>query len=188
MSTTGIDLALRNTACVILSDTFESIDFKIITSDKKLFDKEDLLLYNYANIYNLILENDVYGPNDSICIEGLAFNSPSLTRDLIAGNFWYIKTRLYSDFNVLTEVISPASWRAKIFTADEKAELKEYRKENKGYGNMLKEIATRHVPSDLFDEFKNYLTSKKLPAKFIYDLSESYCIATYGVILKNDTK
>jgi hypothetical protein len=100
---------------------------------------------------------------------------------------WYLKTRFQVELDLSCIVIVPTSWRAKVFTQDQKDELKTYRKENNGYGTMLKDMALRNVPDDVKKIFKKYLTDNKLADKFIYDLADGFCIAKCGVML-NDSK
>lgn len=179
MNVVGIDLALRNSASVILDSDFNFVDCCVFTSDKKKIDEEELLVYNHRAISNFMQA----GNATKVFIEGLSFNSASLTKDIIAGNFWYLRTRLKEELALSSTIISPASWRAKVFDAEQKAELKEYRKVNKGYGNMLKEMALRNVPEEVRGHFIKYLTDRKLAGKFIYDLADAYCIAKYGVLI-----
>jgi hypothetical protein len=185
MNIMGIDLALRNTACVVLDENYNSIDFCILTSDKKLYDDERLLVYNADRLSEFRQRSDT----NAIFIEGLSLSSASLAKDIIAGNFWYIRTLFHLDKDIVCNVVAPASWRARVFTVDQKAEIKEFRKNNGGkYTTILKEIALRHVPEDLLEIYKKYLTDSKLSGKFIYDLSDAFCIAKYGIMVNYDTK
>lgn len=185
MNILGIDLALRNTACFTLDHEYNCIDYCVITSDKKFYDDEGLLVYNS----NKLSEFRRMTEADLIYIEGLSLSSASLAKDIIAGNFWYVRTTFHNDTDRVCKIAPPASWRAKVFTVDQKAEIKEYRKNNGGkYTTILKEIALRHIPDDLLEQCKKYLTDNKLSGKFIYDLADAYCIAKYGIMVTYDTK
>lgn len=188
----GIDLALRNSACVSLDDNCNFMDCKVITSSASKIDAEDLLLYNCNNIIPFVTNGCEDVKSDVIVmIEGLAFNSTSLAKDIIAGNFWHIRFALYIK-DIEYHIVAPASWRAKVFTKEIKEKLKKDKKEAKAAsssGNLLvKEAALSIVPKNIQNIFKKYLTDNKLNAKFMYDLADAYCIAKNGVLLYNESR
>jgi hypothetical protein len=184
MRIVGIDLALRNSAAVALDEEYKFLGCKVITSNAKTLDNEDLLIYNRNEILTFCGNSN----NLIIIIEGLAFNSPSLAKDIIAGNFWSIKLKLYEN-GTEYHTVPPVSWRAKVFSKEQKEELKSFKKENSGKSGLkVKEVALSCVPNNVISEFKKYLTDNKLNVKFLYDLADAYCIAKYGVILYNESK
>lgn len=192
MKIVGIDLALRNSACVSLDDNCNFMDCKVITSSASKIDAEDLLLYNCNNIIPFVTNGCEDVKSDVIVmIEGLAFNSTSLAKDIIAGNFWHIRFALYIK-DIEYHIVAPASWRAKVFTKEIKEKLKKDKKEAKAAsssGNLLvKEAALSIVPKNIQNIFKKYLTDNKLNAKFMYDLADAYCIAKNGVLLYNESR
>ena len=182
----GIDLALRNSACVSLDNNGKFLDCIVLTSIASKYDAEDLLIYNYSTIFNFI--ND---KQSIVMIEGLAFNSTSLAKDIIAGNFWNIRLGLYKE-EIEYHIVAPASWRAKVFPSEVKERLKNDRKEANVAGiagsKLIKEAALSIVPDNIKKEFKKYLTDNKLNVKFMYDLADAYCIAKHGVILYNESR
>lgn len=192
MKIVGIDLALRNSACVSLDNNGKFLECKIITSTPREYEAEDLLLYNCNNVISFVSNNCNDISSDTIVIiEGLAFNSTSLAKDIIAGNFWHIRFALYMK-EVEYHIVAPASWRAKVFTQEVKVKLKSDKKEAKITGgkgnNLIKEAALSMVPLDVQKLFKKYLTDNKLNGKFIYDLADAYCIAMHGVLLYNESR
>lgn len=183
MKIVGIDLALRNSALVALDEDLNLINVMIITSSSKKYDGEDLLNYNCKLIIDFVKDNNIH----IAMIEGLAFNSTSLAKDIIAGNFWNIRLKLY-ELNKEYHIIAPVSWRAKVFSKEQKDALKTYRKENGKYNTRLKDTALECVPDNIQKTMKKYLTDNKLSDKFIYDLADAYCIAKHGVLLYNESK
>lgn len=186
MKIVGIDLALRNSACVSLDENNRFLDCIVLTSTADQYDAENLLVYNYNTIFNFINDNE-----SVVMIEGLAFNSTSLAKDIIAGNFWNIRLGLCKE-DIEYHIVAPASWRAKVFPPEVKERLKTDRKAAKTAGitgsKLIKEAALSLVPDNIKKEFKKYLTDNKLNAKFMYDLADAYCIAKYGVILYNESR
>ena len=192
MKIVGIDLALRNSACVSLDENCKFIDCKVITSTTSQFDAEDLLLYNCNNIMSFTIDGCKDVKSDVIVmIEGLAFNSTSLAKDIIAGNFWHVRFSLYIR-EIEYHIVAPASWRAKVFSKEVKDNLKSNKKEAKSAGisssKLVKEAALSMVPKDVQNLFKKYLTDNKLNVKFMYDLADAYCIAKNGVLLYNESR
>lgn len=176
----GVDLALRNSAIVVLNSDYSFNSCKVVTSD---YTGEDLLIHNKNEVSSLIDDKE----NTIVFIEALSFNSASSTRDIMSGNFWYVKASLY-EYGIETYSIEPASWRSKVFTKEVKEWSKDLRKELRDsgikgvrYKQVLKDAALKMVPDDVQILFKEYLTTNKIYAKFIYDLADAYCIATHGV-------
>lgn len=187
MKITGVDLALRNSACVSLDENMKFLGCSIITSSVDDYDAEDLLLYNCNSLFSFLGKDAKDG---IVMIEGLAFNSTSQAKDIIAGNFWHIRFALYS-MEVEYHIVAPASWRAKVFPKSLKEKIKDDRKEYKSNNKQykgLKEAALSCVPADVQKRFKKYLTDNKLHVKFMYDLADAYCIATHGVMLYNESR
>jgi hypothetical protein len=188
----GIDLALRNSACVSLDENGNYIDCKVITSTAEDFEAEDLLLYNCNSILGFAVDK-CKNPKDEliVIIEGLAFSSVSLAKDIIAGNFWHVRFTFYME-EIEYHIVAPASWRARVFPEDIKSKLKADKKrlkdDGKTNGKLIKEAALSVVPLDVKKDFKKYLTLNKLNDKFMYDLADAYCIAKHGVLLYNESR
>lgn len=185
MHIVGVDLALRNSACVRLDNNLKLVDQLVITSSAQEYNNEDLLLYNQKCLDKFIgKDKDII-----VMIEGLAFNSTSLAKDIIAGNFWNIRLGLYAK-NIEYHIVAPASWRANVFSKELKEKIKNDRKECKDNGKSyagIKEAALSCVPKKDQETFKSYLTSNKYSAKFLFDLSDAWCMASYGVKLFNES-
>jgi hypothetical protein len=174
----GVDLALRNSAYVILNENGSFIDCGVVTSSARDYKDEKLLEHNSNKILSL-LSNEQMNEN-FVILEGLSFNSITAFKDLIAGNYWHIRMELYSK-KCKCYTVPAASWRAKLFSEEQKIFLSNYRKENKTYGDKLKVCATQLVPLDVQKIFKEYLLKSKLHINFLYDLSDAYCIALYKI-------
>lgn len=191
MSFLGIDLSLRSTGLVFLNQ--DQIEYKLITSDAKKLNGEELLLYNIKEILEFI---DYHRPK-YIGLEGLSFGSVSSSKDILAGNFWYLRTMIYQNY-VTPEIIPVLTWRCPLFNKEERAELKC----NMGLLNELKKQLIK-LPKDekkqllldneLLIERANikYVTWEKLPepiksdfekigfSKGGFDLTDAYFIADY---------
>lgn len=116
----GIDLSLRSTAVVNINKN--GITYKLVTSSSKNLNDEELLLYNQREIRQIIKSCNP----DKIALEGLSFGSLSGSKDILAGNFWMIRSMIKQDFPDIKLTIKPVtSWRNKLFTKDERLELKE---------------------------------------------------------------
>lgn len=110
----GIDLSLRS-AGLCFNNEFKLIQIA------KLNDEE--LLIEIANQICSFIHN--CKPVE-INIEGLSFNSISGSKDIIAGNFWYLRCRIHTEFPTIPINIIPVTqWRNPLFTKEERKMLKE---------------------------------------------------------------
>lgn len=191
----GIDLSLRSTGLVFLSDT--DIQYQLV-NNKKL-DDESLILSNFSEITSFIEKTKP----TNIGIEGLSFGSISSSKDIIAGNFWYLRTQLYHMFpNIKVDIIPVLTWRSKLFNKEERQELKKNETALKTFKRQLMHIPQNEKKQYLLDNQDlvlkaniKYLTYCKLPStiqdmfhvygftKGTFDLSDAYFIADY---LKNN--
>ena len=190
----AIDLSLRSTGLVCIKQ--DQFDYKLVTSDSKKINDEKLLIYNWNEIEQFINKNrPTY-----IAIEGLSFGSLSSSKDILAGNFWYVRTKiaeLYPD--VIVDIIPVLTWRSPLFNKQERLELKENTKKFKELKVLIKEVKFKEeknkilLDNEMIIERSNikYLTWEKLPepikSKFHkigfnkggFDLTDAYFIAKY---------
>lgn len=192
MSYLGIDLSLRSTGLVYINQ--DQIDYRLITSDSKKLNDEELLLYNIREILSFVSK---YEP-DYIGLEGLSFGSISSSKDILAGNFWFLRTQLYTNYNSIVEIIPVLTWRSKLFNKEERAELKENDKKVKELKKIITKAPKEEKKQLLLDnehliEKANvkYVTWEKLPepiktdfhnigfTKGGFDLTDAYFIANH---------
>jgi hypothetical protein len=116
----GIDLSLRSTALVNIKGN--DVSYKLVTPSSKVYNDEELLLYNQREIRQYI---KICVP-DKIALEGLSFGSLSGSKDILAGNFWMIRTMIKQEFPDIELTIVPVlTWRSPLFTKEERKELKD---------------------------------------------------------------
>ena len=112
---------------------------------------------------------------DGIAIEGLSFGSISGNKDIIQGNFWYVRTMLYQTFTKIPIGIIPVSaWRSKAVTKEEKARAKE-----KYVKDYLKHVVVDALPEDVRTEFKTYIDKNEYSQESLFDLADSYFLSKY---------
>lgn len=183
MITIGIDPSLRSSALVTLnSNTGELLDFIVIQNNRKDIKTENLILSNVTSMMDFIENcyND-YGAIDKVLLENLSLNSKSLAMDQLSAQTWYIRLKLL-ELKYEYGTIAPMSWKAKLFTQDEKKFLSDLKKtDKKQYRVQLKEIAMKHVDDISLSKFDTYIADNKYKKTTIYDLTDAYCIAKHAV-------
>jgi hypothetical protein len=194
----GIDLSLRSTGLVYMGKNGE-VKYKLVMSDSKNLNDEELLIYNAHEIYKFIKKCNP----SKIALEGLSFNSVSSSKDIIAGNFWYLRAelcKLCPDIEV--EIVPVLTWRSKLFNKEERTLLKENNTKVKELKKVLmtlpKEEKTKAVLENeqlILNSDIKYVTWAKLPEPYksefhkigirkgCYDLSDAYHICNH--IFKN---
>jgi hypothetical protein len=190
--TLGIDLSLRSTG-LFFKGEYEA--FKLITPKK--IDEEELIIKMTSEICDFI---DEHKPT-KIGLEGLSFNSVSSSKDIIAGNFWYLRATIFQKYpDIKVEIIPVLTWRNplfskadnKIFTLDKK--LLATTKKEQNYDKMSR-AEKLHFAGEYRELILNanikYLTYLKLPenvkalfSKYSYgdglfDLTDAYWICDY---------
>ena len=163
----SIDLSMRSTGIVRLTNNNKVIDFKIIAS--KLND-EELLNWNAAEIVKFTKK---IIPS-YIVIEGLSLKSKSPYLDRIFGNMWVTRCALRNAFgeDMRIGIIPVLSWRNNLLS---KAERKEAKYETNG----IKIAVVKKLPTKLEKRFLNYIKVNKLPKKSLCDLSDSFFLGVY---------
>lgn len=194
----GIDLALRKTGITCFDSNKKLITFNLNVCPLSYKD-EDILIYNTTCIMNFIdLVCNTYNIKDSelsVFIEGLSFNSLNQQSDLIAANHWCIRTEIKRKYsNVLLNIMSPQSWKSKLFSKEDKEKIKEYfpiirakrgmklnnyeqKLNNKQKAKMrtyVKDLIISKVPDDIINRFNDYITENKINKDCISDLCDSY--------------
>lgn len=196
----GIDLSLRSTGLVSI-DKFDIVTYKLITSDSKNLNDEELLNYNANEIIKYIKEHKIA----SIGLEGLSFGSISASKDIIAGNFWYLKTRIKLECPEVEVIIVPVlSWRSKLFNKEERKTLKENSASVKLLKKELKSLSKEDKKKKAIENEQlilnsdiKYVTWLKLPEPYksqfenigfkkgCYDLTDAFWICNH---IKNFNK
>ena len=194
MKVIGIDLSLRSTGLVYLNDN--EFDYRLIVTDSKKLNDEELLIHNTNEILKFI---NKYEP-EYIALEGLSFGSVSSSKDIIAGNFWHLRTELFKNWSGKSkiEIIPVLTWRSPLFDKDERKLLKENTKELAvrkkalvGKSKEEKKIFTEENAELTLKSNIKYLTWCKLPepikntfkevgfTKGGFDLTDAYFIAKH---------
>lgn len=190
MTYIGIDLSLRSTGVCVIDNG--DPHFHLIKTSDKLKD-ETLLRHIWNEIYSIVRQYN----KPVIKIEGLSYDSISNSKDIIAGNFWFVKTHLHI-LNHKVQVIPVSEWRNPLFTKEERKLLtenkklfKQYESECKGISRAEKKLLNQQNQELLNNADIKYLTFYKLPDnvklqiesiasdKSKYDLSDAYFIASH---------
>lgn len=194
MKTIGIDLSMRCTGLSFIDgDKFE---YKLVKTDAKKLNNEELLIHTANEVIDFIKK---YNP-DKIGLEGLSFGSLSGSKDILAGNFWYIRTEIFRQLGYHVDIIPVLTWRSPLFNKEERKVLKEYSvkmKELKAELKLIKSLKEKNLFNlDNIEIIRNadikYLTWMKLPDnirsvleaevgfdKGGADLTDAYFIAKY---------
>lgn len=190
----GIDLSLRSTGLVFI-DNHDNVKYKLVTSDSKKLNDEELLMYNIDEILDFIEWNKP----THIGLEGLSFNSVSSSKDIIAGSFWYLRVMLKKYYpHIKVDIIPVLTWRSKLFNKEERKILKEtvaqvklLKKELMKLSKEEKKIKVLENEQLILNSDIKYVTWEKLPEPYKsefenigfkkggYDLSDAMHIANY---------
>lgn len=189
----GIDLSLRSTGLVFINK--DTVIYKLISSDSKNLNDEELLIYNSYQICKFIKEcNPTH-----IGLEGLSFGSISASKDILAGNFWHLRAEICILFpDIIVDIVPVLSWRSKLFNKEERTLLKENMGKVKALKEEMKNFSKEDKKKLVLDNEElilnsdiKYVTWKKVPEPYksefekigfrkgAYDLSDAYHIAKY---------
>lgn len=118
MGKLGIDLSLRSTGLCYIDDKGKT-EFALINKKE---DNEALLYENVLTVEKFMKGKKI----DRINLEGLSFNSISSSKDIIAGQFWYLRTELWKAHKEIPlNIVAVLSWRSPLFNKEERAAMKE---------------------------------------------------------------
>jgi len=123
----SIDLSLRSSGTAYFKNGVLE-DFCLICRDE---DAEELVIANTKDILEFISNKQLTG-TPLVVIEGLSFNSNSGAKDVIAGQFWYLRCELVKLYpNVKIVIVPVKSWRSPLFNKEENKILREAAKDYK---------------------------------------------------------
>lgn len=178
----GIDLSLRSSGLVRLDDDNNLLDFDVVSVCNKKYvqgvNDEEMLIYIADKIVYFVERNN---DKEAVAIEGLSFQSASSSKDLVWGNFWFLRVRLrmlYPD--MLIGVIPVISWRNPLLSNLTKEERKKLK------GNKMKQHCVELLPTDVKELFSDYVMKHDLKEEAIYDLTDAYFLAKFRNSLKGE--
>jgi hypothetical protein len=194
----GIDLSLRSTGLCFKCDLLNTVDFKLIQIPDTIKD-EELLTKLSDEIFNYILSKTfTVGILSYVNIEGLSLRSVSGSADIICGNFWNVRRRIWKSITKNVNIIPVKSWREPLFNKEERKSLKEavqyYNANKKSIKGLkgeerkatiafnqelellasIKEKTFQKLPEDVRQQILNITTGDGK-----YDLCDAYFIASY---------
>jgi hypothetical protein len=193
MTTIGIDLSLRSTGLAVSTDN--ELHFKLIETSSKELNDERLVKYNTIEILKYIFK---FSNISRINLEGLSFGSISNSKDIIAGNFWYLRCALHERFpNTEINIVPVLTWRSPLFSKEDRAlkkikddelkNIKEYFKDKSSKEKRQMSIGNKDLiqATDI-----KHLTFLKLPIHIqdqiksitetgIYDLSDAFFLSQF---------
>jgi len=168
-------LSLRSTGVTILDEKQDIVDYIVVSNPEA---GEELIVKNSDDILAFLLK---YHPK-TINLEGLSFGSKSSSKDIIAGNFWYLRVKIRE---LLPEselkVVAVSSWRKYVIPKELAAQLKKENKQPKGWQKV---VCVDRLPQNvrvLFDEYLKTNRPPKATSKMpLYDLTDSYFLALHS--------
>lgn len=195
MNVIGIDLSLRSTGLCYIENN--NIHLKLIQPSDKTYNDENLIIHITDEIINFIHSHDILP--DAINIEGLSYGSTSGNIDIISGNHWYLRCKLYQLYpEVKINIVPVQSWRAPLFNKEDRKQLKscneqlkEIKKISKGLKGAEKKqylidnaeiISGSNVKHQTWLKLPDYIRDKinDITNKTdMYDLTDSYWIASH---------
>lgn len=179
----SIDLSLRSTGAVAIDDEKNLIDFALVKSCNKpckyaeVFNGEELISYNTKRIMEFI-EKKSMNSIDAILIEGLSFGSLSGSKDILAGNFWYLRVRLKERFpGVPIHIIPVQTWRNKILSKQDREIAKGLYGKKWAKQAVVEKLPKRKVKERFLEHIKAHGYCKDS----LFDLADAYGIGIYWV-------
>lgn len=176
----SLDISMRCTGVVILSEEGELVDFTIVSS--KTITDEELMEHNISAILKFL---DPYKEKiGSIVIEGLAFMGTCRRKDLLYGNYWIIRYFLWQVFgdNIEYNHYTVSQWRKSVISKERAREIKEAGLDKKGWQKI--ECVDR-LPEDIRNKFASYIKENKIKKDGIYDLTDAFLMAQFKLLEKN---
>jgi hypothetical protein len=204
MNAIGIDLSLRSTG--LCFSTEDSVTFSLVQPSIKDFNDEALCIFNANAIISFVNHIDKnrkkFGVDsvDRINLEGLSFGSLTGSKDILAGNFWYVRCMLHQQFpEIPVKIVPVLSWRSPMFNKEERKWMKDCTAKTKSLKSQTKGMKKKEKDDFLFS-FKDVIegadikiqTFNKLPevvqteinrittSKDKFDLADAYCLSRYN--------
>lgn len=171
----GIDLSMRSSGLVVLEPDASLHAFSLLKTDKDTWeDDRDLLLYVEARVLWLLQ----HCPGVThIFLEGLSFAGKSAKRDVIDGLHWHLRAELRRHYpDVALTPVPVTTWRSRVLDKQQQRDAKAAHK-TRG----LKEACVRELPAEVQRTFKAHVKTQKFPPTSVYDLTDAYWIARYGL-------
>lgn len=176
----SLDISMRSTGVVILSNDGKMVDFTVVTS--KTITDEELMEHNIIAILKFLKPyKEKIG---SIVIEGLAFMGTCRRKDLLYGNYWVIRYFLWQEFgdNIEYNHYTVSQWRKSVISKERAKEIKEAGNDKKGWQKI--ECVGR-LPEDIKLAFELYVKENKGVKKdAIYDLCDAYHMGKFKLLEK----
>ena len=166
----AIDLSLRSTGLVALDNEWNYKDCLLVSATLK---DESLLEFNSQKICDFINKNQEVL---NIAIEGLSFMSVSGSKDVLYGNFWHLRCKIYENtyYQNKFDIVPVTRWRSGIFKVETQRRWKLECKKN-----PLKEMVVNNLPEDVKIKLMDYIKENKFKVPQIYDLADAYWLARY---------
>lgn len=168
----SIDLSMRSTGVVILDKEGNLIDYTLVSN---IEDNESLIIKNASHIINFLQKHERY--LKKITLEGLAFLAISGMKDVIYGNFWYLRCTLMLTFpSIYVTIVPVTQWRKDVISKERAKELKI----TKDKAWAKKECVAK-LPIEVSDKFREYILSNKFKKDSIYDLTDAYHLCMFSL-------
>lgn len=192
MARVGIDLSLRSTGLCHIDDKGKAT-FALVCNKE---DDAELLVKNADDILAFLKDKKF----DAINIEGLSFASASSSKDILWGNFWYLKVRLWQVYpDIPIKIVAVLSWRSPLFNKAERDAIKAADKEVKALKVEMKGMKKQEKAAFLLEheatilaastKYQTFLKCPEAIKKQIlavttkdgkFDLTDAYFIASYS--------
>ena len=196
----SVDPSLRSSGVCAFSSDGQLVDFTVIRSDG--LTAEDTLIHN-GNRFIEFCDSLPYAPTKMV-FEGLSFGAKSGEKDILWGNFWYLRCLAKIRYGVPTDIYQVSAWRSPLFTkadrlalkesakklAEQKVPLKglkgEIRKETIENNRVLelaasiKEATYVKLPESISMLFEDRIRNVGLPEPSKYDLADAFFIGRHA--------
>jgi len=179
----SMDMSMRSSGLVALSSAGNLENQAVIKTSKDDFpDTEDLIIHITDTVMDFI-NSSIYGRPIKFVIEGLAFAGKSGHKDIIAGIYWGIRSRIHREFpSMLIGSIPVTTWRKMVLTSSEQKEAKATLTPKT---EAIKKATVAKLPDSIKQIFLDYIDSNGYDKKSMYDLTDAYFMGKYRIGLDN---
>lgn len=174
----AIDLSLRSTGITIMGEDGSLIEYQLIAN---LTEKnEEIIIKNTKDTIKFLKDYDT--DLSHIIVEGLAFMGVSSNKDILYGNYWYLRCSLSLTFpNIPVTIVPVTQWRKDCISKERAKELKViYGANPKLKKNWQKIECLGLLPKDVKIKFEEYVSKGGFKKDSIFDLTDSYFIAKWS--------